>query len=95
MIGKDFWEDLDIDAYEVDTQLEGIAKVLVDQWGKSLTEADLLKLNAYSSAAEVTTETIIAKHALTYYNTQGYTPDFIHQHKTSTNAPWWKFWKRK
>ena len=50
MIGSTFWDDMGIDAYEIQLAIEAQAKTLVDHWGKELTETDLLKLKAYSDS---------------------------------------------
>lgn len=94
MMGKDIFEDMGIDAYEVELDMEQRAKSLVDQWGKSLTEGDLLKLNAMVHAEGSNAEYSIAAYALQYYLTKNYRPEFIHA-TTSViprRKPWWKFW---
>jgi len=93
MLGKDFWEDLDIDAAEFNVQIEVSAKALIDEWGSKLTEADLLKLNAYVHAQDKSIEGSIAASALEYYLTKDYNPQFIHYYESKKKAPWWKFWK--
>jgi len=96
MIGNTFWDDLGIDAYEVQLAIEAQAKTLVDHWGKELTETDLLKLKAYSDAIDNPVETAFAKSALEYYQTQNYEPRFIHADMAhqSTTRRWWQFWKK-
>lgn len=96
MIGNTFWDDLGIDAYEIQIAIEAQAKTLVDHWGKELTETDLLKLKAYSDSLDNPIETAFAQKALAYYQTQDYQPEFIHSgmSNNSITKRWWQFWKR-
>ena len=96
MIGNTFWDDMGIDAFEIQLAIEAHAKTLVDHWGKELTETDLLKLKAYSDSQNNPVEAAFAKSALAYYQTQGYQPEFIHADMAnqSTTRRWWQFWKR-
>lgn len=96
MMGQSFWEDMSIDAYEKQLEIDRMARELVDHWGKDLKEVDLLKLKAYSSQSDNFIEAAFAEAALAYYQTQNYNPEFIHADmagKTSTKR-WWQFWKR-
>ena len=93
MIGKSFWEDLEIDAIEVDQDVKQIAHVLIDHWGSSLTEKDLLNLSAYSKCADTPIQCALAKEALLYYQTKNFNPEFIHSDMDTTpKKKWWKFW---
>lgn len=93
MIGNDIFEDLAIDAYEVEIELESISKTLVDQWGSKLTEGDLLRLNAMRDSNTLSVENVLAKYILQYYLTKDYNPEFIHKTETKVNKKsWWKFW---
>jgi hypothetical protein len=47
MMGNSFWDDMSIDAYEKQLEIDRMARDLVDHWGKELSENDLLKLKAY------------------------------------------------
>ena len=96
MIGNTFWDDLGIDAYEVQLAIEAQAKTLVDHWGKDFTETDLLKLKAYSDSQDNLVEAAFAKSVLVYYQTQNYEPQFIHADMAnrSTARRWWQFWKK-
>ena len=96
MIGNTFWDDMGIDAYEIQLAIESQAKILVDHWGKELTETDLLKLKAYSDSSDNLVEAAFAKSALAYYQTQSYEPRFIHADMAtqSTARRWWQFWKK-
>ena len=94
MIGKDIFEDISIDAAEMEFNTRLRAKSLVDQWGEKLTENDLLRLNAMAHA-EGTPENILGTYCLQYYKTQDYKPEFIHADmagKVSTKRAWYKFW---
>jgi hypothetical protein len=95
MIGDTFWDDMGIDAYEKQVEIEQMAHVLVDHWGKSLTEKDLLKLNAYSNCNDNPIEAAFARAALEYYKQQDFDPEFIHADMCSqTNSKrWWQIWK--
>jgi len=93
MIGNTFWEDLEIDAVEVSEDVNHIAHTLIDHWGSSLTENDLLNLSAYSKCADTPIECALAKAALAYYQTKNFNPDYIHSNMdTSPKKRWWKFW---
>lgn len=78
MIGKNFWEDMQIDAVVVDEQVKLIAKELVDHHGKSLTEGDLLKMNAFSDSMAEPVQTAIVREAAKYYKKCDYNPEWIH-----------------
>ena len=96
MMGQTFWDDMSIDAYEKQLDIDRQARDLVDHWGKELTENDLLKLKAYSDGGNNPIETAFAQSALRYYQTQDYKPEFIHADmygKTETKK-WWQIWKR-
>ena len=93
MIGDNLFEDMNIDAFEIETDMKSRAQTLIDHWGKSLTENDLLKLNAMVHAEGSSAEYSIAAYALEYYLTQDYQPEFIHTNNVSyKKKPWWKFW---
>jgi len=96
MIGKTFWEDLEIDVIEYENNISSVAKTLVDHWGKDLTESDLLKLKAYASHADEPVQCAIAKYALEYYLTLSHNPGYIHSNMSTTQnrKKWWKFWIR-
>lgn len=94
MIGNTFFEDLNIDAQELEFDMEHRAKLLIDEWGPKLTEADLLQMNALVHASTSNAENSIAAYALEYYLTKDYKPEFIHTTKDLTphKKKWWKFW---
>lgn len=95
MVGKDFWEELEIDAVHYENELRSIAEDLIDDWGEDISEADLLRLNALSKALDSRVENVIAAYALEYYMTHDHKPQFIHQYRNSpVKQPWWKFWKK-
>ena len=87
-MGKSFWEDLEIDAIELSVESERKAKLLIDHWGITLTETDLLKLKAYSACSDTPIESAMAQYALDYYLLKDYHPDFIHQYKSSPKKTW-------
>jgi len=96
MIGNDFWEDMSIDAYEKQLEIDRMAQELIDHWGSDLKEIDLLKLKSYGLGNHDPIESAFARAALKYYQTQNYNPEFIHADmygKTSTKK-WWQIWKR-
>jgi len=97
MIGQSFWEDMSIDAYEKQLEIETMARELVDHWGSELKEIDLLKLKSYGLNADDPVEAAFARAALKYYQTQDYNPEFIHADMKSvkTKKSWWKFWSKK
>jgi len=93
MIGKSFWEDLEIDAVEVGQNVKQMAHALIDHWGSSLTEKDLLNLSAYSKCAETPIQCALAKEALLYYQSKNFKPEYIHADMDTTpKKKWWKFW---
>lgn len=93
MIGKTFFEDLNIDAQELEFDMEHRAKLLIDEWGPKLTEADLLQMNALVHASSSNAENSIAAYALEYYLTKDYKPEYIHKNNfPHKKKPWWKFW---
>jgi len=81
MLGSDFWGDLDIDVVEIQITVDDQARLLIDHYGKELTEADLLKLKGYSDTDANPLEKALALSALKYYteNSEKYNPKFIHQ----------------
>jgi len=93
MIGKDIWEDIQIECVDLQITIDESARILIDHWGKDITKSDLLKLNAMSDTSHNGIERAIAKAALSYYGKKNYQPDFIHQYKIITKKPWWKFWR--
>lgn len=97
VLGNDFWGDLDIDAIEYQEDIKSAATGLIDYWGKSLTEKDLLKLKAYSSCGDTPIQCALARAALEYYLTQDYNPEFIHADMKSVKnkKSWWKFWTKE
>ena len=93
MIGNTLFEDLNIDAQELEFDMQSRAQQLIDHWGPRLTEADLLQLNALVHANSNNAENSIAAYALEYYLTKDYQPEFIHTNKIPyKKKPWWKFW---
>ena len=93
MIGNTLFEDLNIDAQELEFDMKHRAQVLIDHWGPRLTEADLLQLNALVHANSNNAENSIAAYALEYYLTKDYKPEFIHTNNIPyKKKPWWKFW---
>lgn len=93
MIGKDLFEDISIDGIGFEEEMRQAAHQLIDQWGKELTEGDLLRLSNMVQSNGTEAEHIIAAYALEYYLTKNYRPEFIHAVKTPLREkPWWKFW---
>ena len=45
MMGKDFWEDVDIDTLHLETQIKQMAVDLITEYGVNLSESDLLRIN--------------------------------------------------
>ena len=78
MIGKDFWENMEIDAIDQQQTIDMIAKNLIDHFGNEITEADLLKMNAFSDSNHCPIQTAIVRACMKYYATQDYAPDWIH-----------------
>ena len=76
MIGKNFWEDMQIDSVIIDEQVKLIAKELIDHHGKDLTEGDLLKMNAFSDSMAEPIQTAIVREAAEYYKTCDYNPEW-------------------
>lgn len=93
MMGKDIFEDMSIDALQFELEMEEAAKALVNNYGKELTEADLLRLNGMVQSDGSNAENILAAYCLQYYLTQNYTPERIDKNKfPPQKKSWWKFW---
>jgi len=94
MMGNNFWEDLEIDSVEQSESVKHMARSLIDHWGDTLTEKDLLNLSAYSKCGDTPIQCALAREALAYYQTKNYNPEFIHADMDTTpKKTWWKFWK--
>lgn len=94
MIGKDFWEDMQIDSVIIDEQVKLIAKELVDHHGKNLTENDLLKMNAFSDSMAEPIQTAIVREAAEYYKTCDYNPEWIHSDMSTRTVKSENFYKK-
>jgi hypothetical protein len=94
MIGKNFWEDMQIDSVIIDEQVKLIAKELVDHHGKDLTEGDLLKMNAFSDSMAEPIQTAIVREAAEYYKTCDYNPEWIHSDMSTRTTEKKSFWKK-
>lgn len=94
MIGNDLFEDIDIDATEFEMNMKMTAEALINEWGRKLTEADLLRLSAMVQSDGANAENILAAYALQYYLTQNYHPERIDANKfpSTPKKSWWKFW---
>lgn len=78
MIGKDFWENMEIDAVAEQQNIDFLAEQLIDKFGPDITEADLLKMNAFSDSMHDPIQTALVRASLEYYKTQDYSPEWIH-----------------
>lgn len=78
MIGKDFWDDMEIDSVEIQNNIDIIAQQLIDHHGPKIKESDLLKMNAYSDSSNNPIQSAIVKASLDYYVKQDYHPEWIH-----------------
>jgi len=78
MIGKDYWENMEIDATAEWQNIEFHAKQLIDKFGPEITEADLLKMNAFSDSMHDPIQTALVRASLEYYKTLDYSPEWIH-----------------
>lgn len=94
MIGKNFWEDMEIDAVLIDEQIDSIAKELIDHHGKRITEADLLKMNAFADSMSAPVQTAIVRAAAKYYTQQNYNPDWIHSDMNGRTIEKKNIWKK-
>ena len=94
MMGKDIFEDMNIDALQFEMEMEDAAKILVNNYGKDLTEADLLQLSGMVQSDGANAENILAGYCLEYYLTQNYYPERIDANKfpSTQKKSWWKFW---
>lgn len=94
MMGKDIWEDIDIDALVLQQEVNEKAIALIDHYGKEITEIDLLKMNTRSDSSADPVNTALVRACLEYYKTKDYKPEFIHatQDLTPRKKKWWKFW---
>ena len=94
MIGKDFWENMEIDAIEQQQNVELIAKSLIDKFGPDITEADLLKMNAFSDSMHDPIQTAIVRASLTYFSQQDYSPEWIHSDMEGRTIEKKNIWKK-
>ena len=94
MMGKDIFEDMNIDALQFEMEMEDAARQLVNNYGKELTEADLLQLSGMVQSDGANAENIIAGYCLEYYLTQTHYPERIDANKfpSTPKKSWWKFW---
>ena len=96
MMGKDIWEDIEIDTYVLQQKVNEMAIELVDHYGKELDEGDLLKLNGYSDYNGNPEEKALCLACLEYYKTKGYPSALPAKVVLATDEKWYrKFWPFK
>jgi hypothetical protein len=74
MLGKDFWEDLDIDLIMIRSDIEIRAQQILQEYGTKLTEKDILKLIGGTDSTENGLEKAYSEAILSEYTKAGYTP---------------------
>ena len=74
MIGKDLWEDMDIDSLHFESELKHAATQLITEYGKDLTETDILRLKALKDSQADPVKRVLAIYALEFYMTTDYAP---------------------
>lgn len=92
MIGKDLWEDMNIDALHLESEINHLAVNLVDHYGAKLTEVDVLSLKTLECTEEDPIKRALARACLSYYSTMGYTPLKHQLNETPNKKSWWKLW---
>lgn len=91
MMGKDLWEDLDIDSLHYESELKHAAQQLIIEYGKDLNETDILRLKALQDSQSDPLKRVLAIYALEYYMTTDYAPKRETMY-TFKQKKWWKFW---
>ncbi len=74
MLGKDFWEDVDIDLIVIKNDIELRAQQILQEYGAKLTEKDILKLIGGTDSTESGLEKAYSEVLLSEYTKSGYTP---------------------
>ena len=74
MLGKDFWEDLEIDLITIRNDIDVRAQQILQEYGTKLTEKDILKLIGSTDSAENALEKAFSEVILSEYAKAGYTP---------------------
>jgi len=91
MMGKDLWEDLDIDSLHYESELKHAAQQLIIEYGRNLKETDILRLKALQDSQSDPLKRVLAIYALEYYMTTDYAPK-RESVNTFPRRKWWKFW---
>lgn len=87
MIGNTFWDDLGIDAYETELEIEYRAQQLLEYWKDHLTESDRANLQQYCQSSDNPVEALYSKAIL---KALGEDIWYIE----TTKKRWWQIWKR-
>lgn len=74
MLGKDFWEDLDIDLIMLEEDINIRAVQLIKQYGEQLTEKDILSITGRADSIDNSIERAYSERLLSEYKSAGYTP---------------------
>ena len=86
MIGNTFWDDLGIDAYETELDIEFRAQQLLEYWQSKLTDSDRAKLQQYCQSSTNPVEALYSKAIL-----QALGEDIWYIE--TTKKRWWQIWK--
>ena len=88
MIGKNLWEDLEIDSLHFESELKFAAQNLITEYGIKLTDTDILRLKALKDSQSDPVQRVIAIYALEYYLQTDYAP--VTTNYVFNKRPWWK-----
>lgn len=89
MMGKDLWEDMDIDSLHFESELKYAATQLITEYGKDLTETDILRLKALQDSQADPVKRVLAIYALEFYKTTDYAPKRETTY-TFKEKKWWQ-----
>lgn len=92
MMGKNFWEDVEIDSLHLETEIKQIAVDLITEYGTHLTESDLLRINAAKDSQSDPITRALLMACLEFYMTTDYAPKRI-ESKYVPRKKWWQVWK--
>ena len=92
MMGKDFWEDVDIDTLHLETQIKQMAVDLITEYGVNLSESDLLRINGAKDSQSDPIKRALLMTCLEFYMTTDYAPKSI-ETKYVPIKKWWQVWK--
>ena len=98
MMGKNFWEDVDIDAMHFQTQINIQAVELITEYGFGMTETDILRMKAAIDSQSDPVKRALLIACFDYYMTTDYAPKRtdpqMYGPADFRKKRWWQVWKR-